>query len=447
MKRSFLVFVLVSLSACSDGGGDALDPSSDAAVSPDTAVAAVLSLVTAAPATAPAGDIVPDLAVRLTEDGAPLAEIPLAFSVTKGGGSVSAELQTDAAGEAVLPWQLGIAPVDNTLHIAAAGTSLEVTIRATRETTTAPEALLDLDAFLTGEGLAGTTEDLAFTADGAMLMGVPGALVRIDAAGEASLRALSGDPLTGPLGVAVDGEGGVWIADSDGSALRHVSPDGTVTTPLVDDGAEPLQAPNYVAVGPAGRIYVTDPCLGALLRYDPSEGVVDAVERFDVATEGGPNGLAFDEDGGELYVTTENTGLLCGHSVDAVANLAGLYALPVDEGGFGERRSIATGIGLFADGLAFDIEGNLYVAIDRVAGLSLDESAIEVLPAGSDTLLPFLSVSDRILANVAFGVGGFGETTLYVALLSVPPFTEESARGVERIEVGIAGLPLYGVGR
>ncbi|MEW6271272.1 MAG: hypothetical protein AB1689_18480, partial [Thermodesulfobacteriota bacterium] len=36
----------------------------------------------------------------------------------------------------------------------------------------------------------------------------------------------------------------------------------------------------------------------------------------------------------------------------------------------------------------------------------------------------------------------FGDETLYVALLAVPPFTPADARGAERIAVGIPGLPL-----
>jgi hypothetical protein len=51
-------------------------------------------------------------------------------------------------------------------------------------------------------------------------------------------------------------------------------------------------------------------------------------------------------------------------------------------------------------------------------------------------------VRDRVLANLAFGEGDFGANTLYIALLAVPPFTPATARGAERIAVGIPGLLL-----
>jgi hypothetical protein len=47
-----------------------------------------------------------------------------------------------------------------------------------------------------------------------------------------------------------------------------------------------------------------------------------------------------------------------------------------------------------------------------------------------------------VLANLAFGSPQFGSETLYIALLAVPPFTPANARGAERIDVGIRGLPL-----
>lgn len=65
-----------------------------------------------------------------------------------------------------------------------------------------------------------------------------------------------------------------------------------------------------------------------------------------------------------------------------------------------------------------------------------------VLPAGDSELVRFLSVSDHLLANLAFGQGEYGATAMYIALLTIVPLTPADARGVERFEVGIGGLPL-----
>lgn len=301
----------------------------------------------------------------------------------------------------------------------------------------------DVDAFLTGLGIGGSTEGLAFSPDGERLvMGVPGGLITLDARGTASQVPLAGDPIVNPLGIAYDRAGNLWVADSAGGALRRVSPAGEVTTVLTDDGERPLDAPNFVAVDRDERIYLSDPCLGELLRYDPVTGRVDAVLTFDLPTEGGPNGFAFDAQG-RLWLATENTGLLCGHSfVGLTDEVASLIAIDVDDQGFVARETVVEDFALFGDGVAFDAAGNLYVIFDTEANLMLEESAIWVLQPGATTLEKLVGVQGRVLANLAFGSEPFGEETLYVALLAVPPFTPASARGAERIDVGIAGLPL-----
>ncbi|HEY8516274.1 MAG TPA: hypothetical protein VIS07_12230 [Candidatus Binatia bacterium] len=301
----------------------------------------------------------------------------------------------------------------------------------------------DVDAFLTARGITGSTEDLAFTPDGERLvMGVPGGLIALDPQGEASSLPLTGDPLLNPLGVAYDRAGNLWVADSAGSALRRVLPSGEVTTPLTTDGEQPLVAPNYVAIDREDRVLLSDPCLGELIRFDPVTGRVDAVLRFDVADEGGPNGFAFAPDG-RLWIATENTALFCGHSFVGLTDpVASLLVVDVDDEGFGTPETVVADFALFGDGVAFDAAGNLYVIFDTEVNFTLEESAIWFLPPGGAVLEKLVGVSDRVLANLAFGSRPFGDQTLYVSLLAVPPFTSPNARGAERIEVGIRGLPL-----
>jgi sugar lactone lactonase YvrE len=163
---------------------------------------------------------------------------------------------------------------------------------------------------------------------------------------------------------------------------------------------------------------------------------------FDLPTEGGPNGFAFDASGENLYVATENTRLFCPHeNVELTAEIAGLFVVEVSDTGFGARAAVATNVGLFGDGVAFDAEGNLYVIFDTQMNLMLAESAVWILPAGETELVKFLSVPDRVLANLAFGQGEFEDETLYISLLAIPVLGLPE-RGVERIEVGIPGLPV-----
>jgi sugar lactone lactonase YvrE len=342
-------------------------------------------------------------------------------------------------------WTLGVAPVRNRLVASIADGAVELNVRGTLETPLAPTRFGDVDAFMDADGITGSTEDLAFDGGSRMILGVgmPGGLLTVDPLGNTSQLTLTGDHLENPLGVAFDQDGDLWVADSAGSALRRVSSDGNVTTVLTDDGTQPLSAPNYVAVDRAGRVYLSDPCIAELIRFDPTSGNVDAVLTFDLPTEGGPNGFAFDASGERLYIATENTRLFCPEheEVELTAEIAGLFVVDVSDAGFGARQAVATNVGLFGDGVAFDAEGNLYAIFDTQMNLMLAESAVWVLPAGEAELVKFLSVPDRVLANLAFGKGDFDDETLYLSLLSIP-LLQLPERGVERIEIGIPGLPV-----
>jgi sugar lactone lactonase YvrE len=395
------------------------------------------------PESAPAGrELAEPLRVRVTDGaGGGLENVEVEFAVPLGGGTVEPQrIRTAADGSASVRWTLGVVPVANRLRADVSDRSVRFNTRATLDAPYVPEPFANVNEFMNEQGIGGSTEDLAFAAD-RVVLGVPGGLLQVDPQGVTSAIPLTGDPLVNPLGVAFDQQDNLWVADSQGHALRRVSPSGVVTTVLTDDGSQPLRQPNYVGVDVAGRVYLSDPCLGELLRYDPAAGAVDAILTFDLPNEGGPNGFAFDEAGERLYIATENTSLFCQDpTVGLTDPIAGLFSVAVSDAGFGERQDIVTRFALFGDGVAFDREGNLYAIFDTQANFMLEESAVWVLTAGATALEKLLSVNDHVLANLAFGRGEFGNTTLYIALLAVPPFTPPEARGLERFATGIRGL-------
>lgn len=423
-----------------------LPPTSTPTASPtatSTPNVVILTVVGEVPASAPAATALAEpVTVRVTNfAGKPLANVEVEFSVRRGGGSVEPEiLQTSEDGTASAEWTLGVVPVNNRLRMRAAGEAIRVNTRATLDTPFAAEGFGNVNEFMTEQGIEGSTEDLAYQG-GRFVLGVPGGLLQVDAGGATSAIELSGDPLVGPLGVAFDQNNDLWVADSAGHALRKVSPAGEVTTVLTDDGTVPLSAPNYAAVDAAGRIYLSDPCLGEILRYDPSTATVDAILRFDLPTEGGPNGFAFDDGGGQLYVATENTFLFCrSEGVGLTDEIAGLFSVEVSDSGFGERQEIATGMAIFGDGVAADREGNVYVIFDTQVDFMLEESAVWVLPNGETELVKFLSAKDRVFANLAFGRGDFGNQTLYLSLLTIQGLIPPESRGLNRFDTGIRGI-------
>ena len=169
-------------------------------------------------------------------------------------------------------------------------------------------------------------------------------------------------------------------------------------------------------------------------------GAVDATINFDAPTQGSPNGFAFGSDG-SLYVATENPVLTCGTpGIGLGDQLAGVYRAERQGDGFGTPAPVLARFALIGDGITLDAEGNIYVIFDRF-GTSGLKSGLWVLPAEGGEPVHFLTATGRLLANPAFGQGAFGETTLYIALIAIPPLTGPEAVGVERIEVGIPGLP------
>lgn len=436
------------LVACDDSDGS---PSTDGSV-PDEAVMPdgpppepTAPMTDSAPANAPAGQRLEGFTVSIT---AP--ERALAVRVVRGGGHVDGARETTLTsgsdGMVAIPWVLGPAPVDNVLEVSVAEAPelppLSITVRGTLDAPIRAEPFADVHGFLDAEGYSGgleSTEDLAFGPDGLML-GVPGGLVHVAPDGTVTRRPVD-EGIARLWGFAYDLEGYIWGVDIEGDRMVRIAPDGSYEDRLDMVDGELLAGPNYVAVDHDGRVYLTDPCRGEIIRLDPSTDEI-RVHRFDLLTEGGPNGLAVSPDGTRMYAATENTGLLCSHEeVPIQEEIAGVYVIDLDD--FGNHTPLAEGIGLFGDGLAFDAEGNLYVVVDRIANFQLESSVIVVFPAGESEGVDFLVAAERqIFANVAFGEGDYGETTLYIALLAVPGFSNPDSRGLERFDVGIAGLPL-----
>jgi len=158
-------------------------------------------------------------------------------------------------------------------------------------------------------------------------------------------------------GVAVAPDGGIWLADSEVSALRRLDPAGAAVTVhtavgqgLFDFGHRDgpaaqalLQHPLGVAVLPDGSVAIADTYNGAVRRYDPASDEVTTLAR-DLAE---PSGLLVDahEDGTIDLLVVESaahrltrvrlSARLAGEILDAGAHRT---ARPVTEIGPGELR-------------------------------------------------------------------------------------------------------------
>lgn len=446
-KLPILALALLPLLALPGCGDDSAASATDAAHDHDAAVgdgdlgpatdAAELPDAEPLPTEAPAGQAAP---LNLQE----IPGLSFRLSVLKGGGTVTpAEVTVGGDGQLNFDWILGPAPVDNTLRIepvdGGVGGIREITLRGTVAEPAEPERFGDVHGWLTEAGREGSTEDLTFRGE-ALLVGITGGLLTVSPEGTVNEVALTGEPIDHTLGFAAAANGVLWVVDNGANKVLRIGLDNVVEVAMTTNGTTPLQGPNYIAIGHDGRIYLSDPCAGEIVRFDPVTEEY-ATHAFDLPTEGGPNGMAVGPDGA-LYVATENTGLLCSHaSITPTDEIAGVFRLDLTD--FTTRTPVAEHIGLFGDGLAFDAEGNLYVVVDTAEGLRLNASEIRVIPAGTQENHPFVRAATRqLIANVAFGQGAYGPTTLYMAMLHISPFTDLAARGLTRVQVGIPGLPL-----
>ena len=183
------------------------------------------------------------------------------------------------------------------------------------------------------------------------------------------------------MGMTVDHDGSVIVADFRNHAIRRILPDGTVTTIAGGNGQGTLDGPaetarfngpSDVAVDWQGSIYVAE-CWGHRIRKISPEGVVTTVAGTDQPHEGGwlsrdgraeqalfvgPCGIAFATDG-DLYIAEQTRILRLSPS--------GWVSTIVGEGGQGYRdgRRDDAGFGAIKD-IDVDAAGNVYVIDSNV---------------------------------------------------------------------------------
>jgi gluconolactonase len=214
------------------------------------------------------------------------------------------------------------------------------------------------------------------------------------------------------LGLAVDGAGRVYACDSGKGEIARLedAETGAVVVYATGVGGEEMDCPNVAAFGPDGALYVT--CSGEegrpeIVRVAPGGG---EAERWTTKVPAYPNGCLVTPDGAALVV------------VEAKAER--LVRVPIlEDGSAGEPETIAGLPDTDADGVALDIEGNLWVTLYRPDGivristdgsteLVVDDHLASVLDAPTNIAWVGEALDRAVVANV-------GGTSLSIADLGV----------------------------
>lgn len=186
-----------------------------------------------------------------------------------------------------------------------------------------------------------------------------------------------------PLGLAVDGAGTVYVADSGSHLIRKVTAEGAVTTLAGSAGnagyadgtgrEARFRSPSDVAVDAAGNVYVADVYNHAIRKISPAGAVTTLAGKVELASGqpvGGaadgkgsaarfhcPRGVAVDGSGVVYVADTENATLRKVMPDGTVKTLVG------SAGNAGYVNG-TNGVARFSNpqGLALDAQGNIYVA-------------------------------------------------------------------------------------
>ena len=230
----------------------------------------------------------------------------------------------------------------------------------------------------------------------------------------------------GPLGLAVDAPGNVYVAaasfDPTTQGVYRITPDGTATR-LPGTGA--IGFPNGLAFDQRGNLYVSD-STGAVWRIPPGGSAEVWSDDPLLAGDGSAGAGVPIGANGITYRTNE---IVVGNT-----DLGRLISIPIlPDGSAGEASVLLDDPAIFGiDGLTVDAQGTIYACvIVQSTVVRVHGDAVETL-AGADDGITSAS-------SIVFGQGPRDHRSLYGVNFGI--FSPQPLPSVWRLPVGVPGAP------
>jgi sugar lactone lactonase YvrE len=278
------------------------------------------------------------------------------------------------------------------------------------------------------------------------------------------LRGYSGDgsvatnaSLNGPAGIALDAVGNIFIADSGNNVIRKIDAAGTITTfagtgasGYTGDGgpaaAATLSGPLGIATDPAGNLFIAD-YLNNVVRKVNTSAVISTVAGTGLAGYSGdggpataaafsrPSSLTFDQTGA-LYITDEGNNMLRMINTDgAIFLLAGNGTAGYSgDGGLGPNAQMYKPMGVVADS-----NRNVYIA-DYINSVirTINMRTANVYSPGSTTDQAVITLyPDPTESKINFMISAPPNTNLEVELQNMIGQTMYRSALTQRTEINV----------
>ena len=201
------------------------------------------------------------------------------------------------------------------------------------------------------------------------------------------------------LGLAHDADVNTYVCDYRSACVHRITPDGRVTVYASGNAEQKMRVPNYPVFDKSGNLYVSDSGT-----WRGRNGFIWKVARggnaeiWDRQANGFTNGMCLSADGHFLYV------------VESCPPLISRIAINSD-GSAGARAIIVELPRQVPDGIAFDVNGDLYISL-------YNPNIVYRLKASGELITLYDDWEQMTLAaptNIAFG--GPGMRTLIIASL------------------------------